>query len=185
MKRKRKNPGDTADSITKGFHGRRVLERFEVDEEEVYPEDLAVLGCLVELNITVDEGKTAIPIRGFKTPKDPGYKKGSEVYVAAPDRNNIEFVGGDQEILGVDKISKDHTRFLCLGEVESIVYLTDKHHLVGSKGIEEEYEHDFGRKKYFLFGKKVGRPKLVYDCLNKTFRLVGGTYTITDEGIKD
>ena len=176
----KKNPG-LADEISEGFHGRKVSERFEVEEEELYPDNLAVLGCLVELKVN------GILIRGFKNPYSPGYRKGDEVYLAAADRNNLEFVGGDQEIVNASTIAK-HTngkRFLKLGKVESIVYLADKHHLVGSNGKEEEYEHDFGKKKYFLWGKKVGQPELVYDCLNKTMRLVGGSYTITDEGIKD
>ena len=181
------NPGESStDSISEGFHGRPVKEHFEIDEEMLYPEDLAVLGCLVELSVTRDGGKTAIPIRGFKLPGQVGYQNHSEVYVAAPDRNNIVFVGGDQEILGAEKLAgeKDKLR-LCLGDVDSIVYLTDKHHLVGSNGTKEEYEHYLGRKKYFIFGKRVCRPKLVYDTLNKHMELVGGSYTITDEGIKD
>jgi hypothetical protein len=85
------------------------------------------------------------------------------------------------------KIISDCTtkQLIKLGKVKSIVYLADKHHLVGSNGKEEEYEHDFGKKKYFLFGKQVGQPELLYDCLNKTMKLVGGTYTIEDEGIKN
>ena len=179
------NPGEV-ESIASGFHGRKVGERFEIEEEELYSDSFAVLGCLVELNITRDGGKSAIPIRGFKTPLDPKYKKGDEVYVAAPDRNNIEFVGGDQKIVNADKLAHvSNKNLICLGQVESIVYLADKHHLVDSNGTEEEYEHDFGRKRYFIFGKRIGRPDLMYDCLNEQLKLVGGTYTVTDEGIKD
>ena len=179
------NPGEV-ESIASGFHGRKVGERFEIEEEELYSDSFAVLGCLVELNITRDGGKSAIPIRGFKTPLDPKYKKGDEVYVAAPDRNNIEFVGGDQKIVNADKLAHvSNKNLICLGQVESIVYLADKHHLVDSNGTEEEYEHDFGRKRYFIFGKRIGRPDLMYDCLNEQMKLVGGTYTVTDEGIKD
>ena len=180
---RRKNPSEV-DEIAKGFHGRKVKERFEIHEDELYPDELAVLGCLVELVITRD-GEHGISIKGFKTPHDVSYKKGQEVYVCAPDRNNIEFVGGDQHILKAESFTGESKRWLCLGEVESIVYLADKHHLVGSSGREEEYEHDFGKKKYFLFGKKVGRPKLLYDTLNAQMKLVGGTYTVTDEGIKN
>lgn len=180
---RKKNPG-LADEISSGFHGRKVEERFEVDEEELYPDNLAVLGCLVELCVICNGG--TIPIRGFKNPYSPGYKKGMEVYVAAADRYNIEFVGGDQEIVNAEKIAEYTNKTLVrLGKVKEIVYLADKHHLVGSDGGEDEYEHKFGKKKYFLFGKKVGQPDLIYDCLNKTMKLVGGSYTITDEGIKD
>jgi hypothetical protein len=185
LKKRHSNP-DEAESIAKGFHGRAVSERFEIEEEELYSDSFAVLGCLVELNITRDGGKTAIPIKGFKTPLDPKYKKGDEVYVAAPDRNNIEFVGGDQKIVNADKLAHvTNKRLICLGQVESIVYLADKHHLVGSSGKEEEYEHTFGKKRWFLFGKRGGRPDLLYDVLNAQLKLVGGTYTVTDEGIKD
>lgn len=181
-----RNPGESIDAISKGFHGRPVAERFEVQEQELYNDNFAVLGCLVELCITRDDGKTGITVKGFKTPQDPKYKKGDEVYVAAPDRHNIEFVGGDQKILNAEKMAHVSDKNLInIGKVESIVYLSDKHHLVGSNGTEEEYDHSFGRKRFFVFGKRIGRPDLIYDCMNQQMKLVGGTYTITDEGIKD
>jgi hypothetical protein len=177
------NPGSLAEQISEGFHGRPPQETIEVEEDELYPTDLAILGCLVELNVTRDGGDTAISLR-FKTPKTPGYKRGEEVYVAAPNRHQIEFVGGDQCIVNLEEIAK-HTdkQLVKLGCVDSIVYLTDKHHLTDSNGKEEEYEHDFGKKKMFGFKGRSGRPELLYDVMNEQLKLVGGSYSIADEGI--
>lgn len=180
----KRNPGMNSQQLTKAFHGRDVREEIDVSEQELYATEMAVLGILVELNITRDEGKSAIPIR-FETRQGQQYKK-DWVFACAPDEDNIEFIGGNQEIGNVSKlVDINGKRYLKLGHAESIVYLADKHHLQDSDGNEAEYQHEFGKKSMFGFGKVKGRPLVVYDVLNKTIKLVGGSYTIRDVGIVD
>jgi hypothetical protein len=181
--RKKKNPGSLAEEISEGFHGRKVREELEIEEEELIPDNTAVLGCLLDITVTRDDGKTGIPIIFLRDGQKP--KRGEEVYVCAPDRNNIEFIGGNQDIGNFSVLAKGDKdkQFVSLGKVESLAYLADKHHLQGSNGKEEPYEHSFGRKRFFVFGKRVGRPELLYDTRNCKISLVGGTYTIEDEGI--
>jgi hypothetical protein len=177
------NPGSLAEEISEGFHGRKVREELEIEEEELIPNNTAVLGCLLDITVTRDDGKTGIPIIFLRDGQKP--KRGEEVYVCAPDRNNIEFIGGNQDIGNFSVLAKGDKdkQFVSLGKVESLAYLADKHHLQGSNGKEEPYEHEFGRKRFFVFGKRVGRPELLYDTRNCKISLVGGTYTIEDEGI--
>jgi hypothetical protein len=177
------NPGSLAEEISEGFHGRKVREELEIEEEELIPDNTAVLGCLLDITVTRDDGKTGIPIIFLRDGQKP--KRGEEVYVCAPDRNNIEFIGGNQDIGNFSVLAKGdkNKQFVSLGKVESLAYLADKHHLQGSNGKEEPYEHSFGRKRFFVFGKRVGRPELLYDTRNCKISLVGGTYTIEDEGI--
>lgn len=177
------NPGEAAE-ISEGFHGRPPSETIDVEEEEQYAEELGVLGCLVELHITRDNGETSVKLR-FPIPTDPKFEDGDEVYLAAPNKHQMEFVGGDQEIANIDEIAK-HTdkQLVKLGCLDKIVYLTDKYHLDDSDGKEAEYVHELGKKKMFGFSKKrTGRPEVIYDTVNQQLKLVGGTYSITDEGI--
>lgn len=178
------NPSSEAAEISEGFHGRPPSETIDVEEEEQYTEELGVLGCLVELHITRDNGETSVKLR-FPIPTDPKFEDGDEVYLAAPNKHQMEFVGGDQEIANIDEIAK-HTdkQLVKLGCLDKIVYLTDKYHLDDSDGKEAEYVHKLGKKKMFGFSKKrTGRPEVIYDTVNQQLKLVGGTYSITDEGI--
>lgn len=177
-KGKKKNPGAAA--IAKEFHGRPVREIIDVDEEEIYPDDLAVIGILTELNILCDGGKNIIPIRFSAA-------KGKEVFVATADGESIVFVGGDQNIVNLSSLATNSRKDMVnVGKVYSIVYLADKHHLKGSTGRVEEYEHNFGKKTWFGFGDKTkGQPELVQDTVNKKLLLVGGTYCVKDVGIVD
>ena len=120
---------------------------------------------------------------------------------------NLEIVGGDQELGGEfnGKIE------VPLGYCYQIVYETDKHHLEGSNGYPESYEHFFGEEFYKGEGfnqddysnsddffedlldegvvelamSKGYLPMVVYDSRNCKLRLVGGKYTIKDVGITD
>lgn len=190
-----RNPEDTfeeASNLSSRFHGREPRDIYDILENEEYDSDLAVLGCLLELNIVKPNGKSYIPI-SFAPNKHGEYTKesvenGLGVFVCSdPKGTNIYFKDGNQEL----DLSKLYDKGLYQGEasfgkqycivgmVYSIVYWTDKHHLSGpatqKKGVA--YEHQFGEEK-------DGEPPwLVYDTRNKKILLSGGSYEIRDEGI--
>ena len=130
--------------------------------------------------------------------------------VANADTETLEIVGGDQHLdfgEGWDT-SKNEVN---LGHVYLIAYCTDKHHLEGSNGVPESYEHFFGEEFYKHKGYKMDDykdsdeffedllddgiveeaiqegylPTMVYDTVNEKIRLVGGKYTIEDVGLRD
>ena len=91
-----------------------------------------------------------------------------------PAGRQIAFVGGDQTL----PVDKDGNKFLTdVGEVYSITYFTHKHHLSDGKGFSS-YIHKFGEEGGV-------RPLLAYDTLNKKMLLLGGSYTVEPEGIKN
>lgn len=177
---KRKNGlfSKSVDEITEGFHGRPVREEVEILEEEYFPDKLAGLGLLVELEVLIAED-IVVPIKF-------GYSKVEDAVMLTCDvEGNIEFVGGDQDLgepedlrekFGLDEVKAK----LNLGQVATISYFADKHHLEGPKSQAKgtEYIHTFGEE-----GGE--RPLLVYDSRNKKLCLVGGDYSITDEGIRN
>lgn len=175
------NPGRSPLEITEGFHGRESEDETEILEEEIYSEELAGLGLLVELEIFVDD-KHVVPIKfNYSKPDDT-------VLLVCDKEGNIEFVGGDQDLGTAEQLAEKfdlkeedaRKNKIPLGQVDTISYFADKHHLEGPKSQAKgtEYIHEFGEEDGDM-------PLLVYDCRNKKMELVGGSYTITDEGIRN
>lgn len=175
---------EEAEDLSRRWHGREPLEITDVEEVEEYSVNLAELGDLVELNLLTESasgrGKQRITPISFK---DCEVALGGE-------GNQLSFVGGDQELnledlqeigglVGTQEIDGSK-QWLQLGDVWSIVYFTDKHHLTGpatqKKGVD--YEHQFGKQT-----DDGELPTLVYDTRNGKMLLVGGSYEIRSEGI--
>jgi hypothetical protein len=198
MKRKgRKNPSegeDGAASLSKSFHGREPREVDELLLTEPYLSSLTKLGDLQELEIIElgeDNPKFCIPLT-FNTDGDLDKDDSEDVegddevcsLCSSPDGKQLFIIGGGQEIdpeeiewLDEDELSHE---LVTLGEIFSVTYFTDKHHLEGPKYQEEgcEYIHKFGEDGGV-------RPLLVYDSRNKRLQISGGSYKIESEGIKN
>jgi hypothetical protein len=173
------NSGSLADAeqVTKGFHGRDAEYVEDIVEIEKYRTNLAHLGDLVELEILDKTGRNVFPICFAEHDTDGHVSVSSTI-----ERNQIIFGGGDQELELQDLELSDNERqkdYVKVGEVYSISYFTDKHHLTGPK-----YQKD-GTEYIHLFGEEDGgeRPTLIYDRLNRRIFLVGGSYEVRDEGI--
>lgn len=172
-KKRYSNPSlEDAEEVSEGFHGRPVEYVEEVIEQEKYRENLAEVGCLLEIEV-IDEDGECVPIC-FED-------EGVELACGA-DRNQLFLVGGDQSLdlddledMGVN-VNPD---LIEVGKIYSICYQTDKHHLSGPKSQAKgaDYQHEFGDESDVL-------PTLIYDKLNCSMMIVGGEYEITDEGIK-
>lgn len=174
-----KNPSESLEEsaeLSRSFHGRDNEYIEDVIEPFNYRRDLAHLGDLTELEVMVDN-KHVVPIN-FAPPDTEEHVSLS----SSPDRRQLYLSGGDQtiDLDEWDELSEweKEKDFVCLGEVFSITYFTDKHHLEGPKSQEKgvEYIHEFGEEG-------GTRPKLVYDRLNENLTLVGGSYEVRDEGI--
>lgn len=186
----RSNPSASmheAEQLSREFHGREPEEIEEYTEVEEYDKNLAKLGDLEELVIISGNGNGK---RGSSREQSitPISFENCGVRLAAKG-NQLQFVGGDQELNLDELVSEipelqdqvdDGKNLYDIGEVYSIVYFTDKHHLAGDKSQKDgsSYEHQFSEENN---GKN--RPRLQYDRRNAAMRLVGGGYKIKPEGI--
>lgn len=153
--------------MSERFHGRPSLDEFDIDETEVYDKNQAVLGDLVELNV-IDSAK---PTTEFTI----SFKKNRPLLCCNAEGSQLEIIGGDQSLPFPNQTNK---YLVTLGEIRTISYYTDKHHLEGPKNQKDgvEYEHEFGEEG-------GNRPVAVYNTRSNKILIVGGDYTIEDEGI--
>ena len=174
----RKNPQHSdslrdAEAVAAGFHGKAFGELEEILEPEVYPENLAKLGWMDALEL---EGYSDAPIQFTELPLSK-----RALLCASSDADQLYIVGpqklteADLKFFGVEYTDRD---FVEVGKIETIAYITEKHHLSARDKKLGPYGHKFGEEGGEL-------PTLVYDCLNDRCLIVGGSYTIADEGIRN
>lgn len=163
---------ESAESLSKEFHGREPLETEEIQEAYKYPTSLTKLGKLTQIEVTED-GEYVTPIDFGKPLPD---------LCCSPDAKQMYVIGGNQflsdedlEEFGVEDCSK---QYLELGLMYTLSYITDKHHLSDSDGKSSEYIHQLGEESGDM-------PMVVYDSLNKKLMFVGGSYKVEDRGIVD
>ena len=182
QKHKYENP-ETAEGLTKKFHGREPKETIEITESESYDSDLAMLGELTELEILSEDAEDVIPIsfsHDTDTPED------TIRLCSTPNGRQLEFVGGDQS-LDLEEFEEaglqleTGKRNVVIGPIHSISYYTDKHHLAGSSNQKTgvEFIHEFSEES------NGALPMLVYDTKDERMEIVGGRYKVEEEGIKD
>jgi hypothetical protein len=196
------NPGDrSAESLSEEWHGREPVEVIDFDEVEEYEPDGAILAQLEELGVLLEDHEETLAIEFGEDPP---------MLVANVTTDTLEVVGGDQHLDFGEGWDTSKSEIL-IGHVYLIAYNTDKHHLEGSTGNPESYEHFFGEEYYKGRGYKVSEykdsndffndlledgivedaiqdgylPTMVYDTVNSKIRLVGGRYTIEDVGLRD
>jgi len=170
---------ESATEVSEGFHGRPSTYIEDIIEIEHYHKNLAKMGDLVELEILDrNDNRKVTPILFSDHNSEDSVSVSS-----TPQRNQIILSGGNQQIdiesfndLSDNEKEKDLVE---IGEIYSISYYTDKHHLSGPK-----YQKD-GTEYVHIFGEEVGgeKPRLVYDRLNSRILLIGGSYEVRDEGI--
>ena len=179
------NPAESlqeAEELSSSFHGRPVQEIYTEEEVVDYRTNLAGLGQLRELEILDRTGKYSIPISFDYGRSGRGIGRGVTL-ASDPDGTQLLLVGGNQK-LDLDKLDvpkKEQGKDMVeVGEVLTVSYFTDKHHLSGPSSQKNgcEYIHTFGEKG-------GARPVLVYDRLSKGMVLVGGEYKVVEEGIVD
>jgi len=189
------------EDLSKEWHGRANKDFSEVEETESYEHDLVDLGELEELGIWGSDDSFFLI----------AFKKDRPVLACDGNGHNLEVIGGDQELdLGDSGIEHNGKVLIPLGYIYKIVYETDKHHLEGSNGYPESYEHYFAEDFYKesipvddyedtmewfaeLFKLEVPHearesgklPMAVYNVTDRKILIAGGEYEVTDLGIKD
>jgi hypothetical protein len=179
------NPGslDSSKGLFESFHGREADGEDDVVSFENIPDHLTQLGELRELVVILPNNKEEITI---EFPEE----NTSTILASAPGGTQYVLVGGDQGI-DPDSLEQDFgitsdenwdewQRKVVLGEVVSLTYFTDKHHLSGPKYQKDGclYEHQLGEEGGEL-------PTLVYDPNNESLEIVGGSYVTKEEGIRN
>lgn len=150
-KHKRNNSimNPSAEELTETWHGRPPEEVIDYEEEEVHESDAAVLAELEELAIILENKEDTICIEFGEDPP---------MLVANVSTGSLELLGGDQHLdfgEGWDTSKSE----VSIGHIYLIAYCTDKHHLEGSTGKPESYEHFFGEEYYKSRGYKVSDYK--------------------------
>jgi hypothetical protein len=177
---KRKNPSglESSKKLFESFHGREPDGEDDVVSFEKIPDHLTQLGELREMTVIVPDGSEEVTI---SFPENP-----CTVLASAPGGTQYVLIGGDQSIdleeFGIEESDEEQewARKLVLGQVVSLTYFTDKHHLSGPKYQKNGclYEHKLGEEGGEL-------PTLVYDPNNETLEIVGGSYVTRAEGIRN
>lgn len=193
-KRKR-NP--SVDEMSETWHGRKPRGTEEIEEIETFEDELAELADLEEIGVLGANCRDEWTIV---------FKKDRPKLATDGNGENLEVIGGDQEITGDWK----NKREIPLGWLVRLVYETDKHHLEGSNGYPESYEHYFGEEYYKTkldpddfktpddwwealkdegwVKKAINKkliPMLVYDSVDCKIKIAGGVYKVLDVGIKN
>ncbi|HEV3041882.1 MAG TPA: hypothetical protein VHA33_29225 [Candidatus Angelobacter sp.] len=163
--RSRKGNPDTTEAAVEmfeTFHGRRPGSIREIEVRQNDRRNLS--GCGTLMYLQMEDG---MPLN-FSEDRHP------PIVACDPDGNQLYFLGNvdlepclEQE--GID-LSKD---MIVVGDVQYIIYTTDKdfHNFE-----EKDYQHEFGEEGGEL-------PVLMFNKLDRTMWLLGGSYVIKREGI--
>lgn len=172
----------SSESLVEEFHGRSPTSVDDIVSFEEFPSSLGELGVLIELVVISNDESEEIPISFDE--EGPGVVR----LASAPGGTQYVLVGGDQSIseesleedFGIRDKGEGWKRKLVLGEITSLTYFTDKHHLSGPKYQKDGclYEHQLGEEGGEL-------PTLLYDPNNETLEIVGGSYVTKAEGIRN
>lgn len=159
----RKNPIESAASLSEAWHGRPAKHADEYVEKVKFHGILTDLGRLRELEVRAGS-KKVIPIAFDKRTRLASSENGKQLYV----------VGGDQSLdldaLGIpdDEADKD---MVVIGPVCAVTYDAAKQHL-------DEEDKQMGPYRHVLGEEGGAEPLLVYDRLNDAVGFAGGTYHI-------
>ena len=178
LKRNPKNPLDTSQSAYEGFHGEKPKGSVTVQERAHFHTHVWAVGKLVLLKIQLPPDRrqpgysNVVDVEfDYERKKDPAFLTANE------SRDQLFIDGGDQAVdLKVFGIDTPHEKEL-LGYLKSVWYFTDKKHL-GNEGGLAIYKHKLGEEGGEL-------PAVVYRVRDKRLEIVGGSYTIPDEGVRN
>ena len=174
---------DSTDELAAAFHGRPVIEMtLDTPTAPHTPDDLAGLGFLHSLTFValIEEGETEADdeYEDIDLTFDTSGELDPVIVAADHENHQLYIVGGAEQQSPFAAQFEDETgRYVPLGPLTKIEYLTDKHHLDGHEEAEViQYWHRFGEES----GET---PLLVYDRDSESFMIQGGAYSVEAEGI--
>ncbi len=142
-----------------------------MDEDVHEHEHLAELGELKLLKVIAPD-KAIVTLTGFSSGRHKCFLASNE------DGTQLYIRGGDQSVdLDQFGIEKPYHDFEDLGQMKQIRYFTTKDHL-GNEGGTATYYH--------VLAEEGGRrPRIVYSTKDQLLQIVGGSYVIEPEGIRN
>lgn len=178
-KRNPRNPLDTAQSAYAGFHGEQPKGATVIQEKSHYHTHVWEVGKLVLLRVLLPSDRRQPGLSNI-VDVEFNYESKTPAHLTANEKRNQLFIdGGDQAVdiktFGIDPAIR-HEKEL-LGYLKQVWYYTDKKHL-GKEGGRAIYKHKLGEEGGEL-------PALVYRTIDKRLEIVGGSYTIPDEGVRN
>ena len=174
MPARKKNPVEAAARVSEAFHGRAAHSSEVITEEIREHTVLAKLGRLTEIELAHGPYRFIAFDPGVKLCyTEPAWSREEDI-TDFTGTQQMYIVGGDQSV-DVKLFNQDPTKAkVPLGEVKRITYITAKQHLGEEDKTAGPYVH--------LLAEEGGqRPLLIYDCMNDTMELVGGTYRIEQD----
>jgi len=182
-KRKKRNPGSTAEEAYEAFHGRAPEGLIEFYTRHKRPGKTSAIGELVSLSVRIPKER----VSGSASERTVDLSDFGEAWLTEnPKMNQLYIEGGDQSVdLSTFGLSdSDPHEFEYLGDLVKCVYYTTKDHL-GAEGGDADYRHTFGKKERLL-GLGTAKTELIrvgYHVPDEQLVLFGGGYEILPEGI--
>jgi hypothetical protein len=178
-KRNPRNPLDTSEEAYAGFHGEKPKGAVVVQERSHFHTHVWSIGKLVYLRIQLPPDRREVGLSNI-VELEFDYETAKPAFLTANEKRTQMFIdGGDQSVdlktFGIDTRTA-HEKEL-LGYLKNFGYFTDKKHL-GSEGGRAIYKHKVGEEGGEL-------PAVVYRVLDKKLEIVGGSYTIPNEGVRN
>jgi hypothetical protein len=178
-KRNPRNPLDTSEDAYAGFHGEKPKGAVVVQERSHFHTHVWSIGKLVYLRIQLPPDRREVGLSNI-VELEFDYETAKPAFLTANEKRTQMFIdGGDQSVdlktFGIDTRTA-HEKEL-LGYLKNFGYFTDKKHL-GSEGGRAIYKHKVGEEGGEL-------PAVVYRVLDKKLEIVGGSYTIPNEGVRN
>ena len=175
---------EKAKNVAMGFHGRESRGELEVESQYRYQKNLANLGFMMDLEVLdPNDDKYVQPIP---------FPSNQFVLGCSPDQKQLYIVAAkkgkrfDLNVRKMEWVSEGEASKprVILGECAAISYYTDKHHLEGPKYQKDgaPYRHEFGTEGSNPEDNML--PLVVYDRMNGVIELIGGSYEVTELGIK-
>jgi hypothetical protein len=178
-KRNPRNPLDTSEDAYAGFHGEKPKGAVVVQERSHFHTHVWSIGKLVYLRIQLPPDRREVGLSNI-VELEFDYETAKPAFLTANEKRTQMFIdGGDQSVdlktFGIDTRTA-HEKEL-LGYLKNFGYFTDKKHL-GSEGGRAIYKHKVGDEGGEL-------PAVVYRVLDRKIEIVGGSYTIPNEGVRN
>lgn len=171
-----RNPLEQSQQTFQQFHGRPSEQTIKITTPIHDHKYLAAIGELEKL-VIIDASGYEVVLTDFKgailcqneREDSKGKKRKPQLFIE----------GGDQRVQLEDFGIREpiHEKEV-LGELQQVWYFTVKDHL-GDEGGEAVYRHRLKKTRFRQL------PTVVYDTVNQLLEIVGGNYSINDEGIED
>jgi hypothetical protein len=180
-KRNPRNPLDASDAAYEQFHGEGPEGTTTIEWQEHWHTHVWAVGDLVSMYVLLPASRRESGLSNIVTIHfDHERPKERRTFLDANEKGTQMFIdGGDQRVnladFGLDASGAHET--VVLGSLKRLDYFTTKTHL-GKEGGTAVYKH--------MMGEEGGElPTVVYHTIDKKLAVVGGSYTMPTEGIRN